>query len=487
MTFGIPNLSDTPYIDQAEPDAGDFAALAERNTGVISGCLVSAQGTPALAVDVSSGFVVVGGAPVTVAGGSVAVIAGEAQPRFDLVVVDASAVKQVIKGTASTNPAFPSFNPTTYCFLSAIYVRQSVSSIVATDIVGKGVTVPTAFRRVYGDDVTEFVSTANSTTSKTFKVMSGGEHRWMSSILSRAGDAAMSFATSLLVKAVDLTLPVLALQARSGTAVQIAAQHLLEIQSNGGSPIAYVNGAGQAFFDNIKSGSGLPESSVLGNKGDIYINRTFTSANAAVFIKTTDATTTGWVALAKYDPTATALATGAAYCWIGNPASPPAGSAYLNGSLFSISDPTYANIFAIIQYTYGGTVGVNARLPDWRDVSPMGAGTIVALGAKTGSPTTTQTTATLAPHYHSTVELPHSHPKQGLSYFWRPTHEPTWIRPYPSSLPPLNNAPEIPYMDIESLYFDDSAKTNVAIVSEGGGAPMTTLSPVVGTHWLVRL
>ena len=87
-------------------------------------------------------------------------------------------------------------------------------------------------------------------------------------------------------------------------------------------------------------------------------------------------------------------------------ASPPAGFLICNGA--SLSTSTYANLFAAIGYTFGGSSG-NFLLPNYADRMPIGVGTIAASIGTTGG----SKDATLVAHDHggsvNTVDLNHTH------------------------------------------------------------------------------
>ena len=70
MAFTIPNHADANSPFQAEPDSVDFDILAAgySGSGVISGCAVTAQGTPNMTVAVAAGIVSVAGARASVTG-----------------------------------------------------------------------------------------------------------------------------------------------------------------------------------------------------------------------------------------------------------------------------------------------------------------------------------------------------------------------------------------------------------------------------------
>jgi microcystin-dependent protein len=84
-------------------------------------------------------------------------------------------------------------------------------------------------------------------------------------------------------------------------------------------------------------------------------------------------------------------------------ATPPANWLICNGA--SLSTTTYAALFAVIGYTFGGS-GPNFNLPPLANVFPMGAGTLAATG---GEATHVLTAAELAAHAHPIVDVAHTH------------------------------------------------------------------------------
>jgi hypothetical protein len=143
MSFTIPNLADAGFADQAEPDAQDFRIVTDASglTGVVSGCAVTAQGTPDMTVAVASGVILSSGTQQTVTSGNVTIAAADGtNPRFDLVVADSSGAKQRRAGTAAANPVFPT--PTAGdVVLAAVYVPAADTAINTNQIVDKRVTV----------------------------------------------------------------------------------------------------------------------------------------------------------------------------------------------------------------------------------------------------------------------------------------------------------------------------------------------------------
>jgi|SRR5215471_967873 len=141
MPFTIPNAVDAEDVTQAQPDARDFRDMivaAMGGTGCISGCAVTAQGTPNMTLAVASGSVAVASAVVSVTAGNVTIAAADAGlARFDLVVVDNAGVKSVVTGTPSTGPVFP--DPAGKAVLCAVRVPAGATSINSQKLVDKRV------------------------------------------------------------------------------------------------------------------------------------------------------------------------------------------------------------------------------------------------------------------------------------------------------------------------------------------------------------
>jgi hypothetical protein len=89
----IPNAPDAANENQAELDSVDLEILLAgiKGDGVISGCAVTAQGSPNMTVAVASGVVKVGTTRATVSSGNVTITTAHSlNPRFDLIVVNNS-------------------------------------------------------------------------------------------------------------------------------------------------------------------------------------------------------------------------------------------------------------------------------------------------------------------------------------------------------------------------------------------------------------
>jgi microcystin-dependent protein len=172
MAFTIPNAVDTvsgsySVLDQAEPDSLDFEILGNSaHTGVIYGGVVS-DDPGSDGVSVTAGVAVHQGVPYPFQAVSFNLTPGPSDPRFDLVVVDVSAVTggyatvtHLSGSESATNPEFPRsksveptgvYDPTKHVPLASVYrIGGAVTSdkivdkrsIVRSYIAEQGTTAP---------------------------------------------------------------------------------------------------------------------------------------------------------------------------------------------------------------------------------------------------------------------------------------------------------------------------------------------------------
>jgi microcystin-dependent protein len=136
--------------------------------------------------------------------------------------------------------------------------------------------------------------------------------------------------------------------------------------------------------------------------GNFSVNGTATlGANPTTALQ---ATTKQYVDAAIAAAAAGASLTGSLIMW--PTTSAPSGWLLCNGA--SLSTTTYATLFAVVGYTFGGS-GASFSLPDYRDRMPIGANTIAAtIGATGGSKdavvvshTHSGTTNSVGDHNHS--------------------------------------------------------------------------------------
>lgn len=147
--FTIPNVGDAFNAAQAQVDTVDLDIVVAgvAGTGVISGCAVTAQGSPDMTLAVASGTVKVGATVVAVSAGNVTITTAHATlARFDLVVVDNAGTKSVTAGTAATPPVFPAI-PASSVVLAAVYVPATDTAIQSNQITDKRMVLGALFHQ----------------------------------------------------------------------------------------------------------------------------------------------------------------------------------------------------------------------------------------------------------------------------------------------------------------------------------------------------
>lgn len=143
MPFTIPNLADAADPMQAQVDKVDLdiVVAGSQMSGVISGCAVTAQGTPDMTVAVAAGLVSINGLTAVVTAGNVTITAANAtNPRFDLVSINKFGFKFVQAGTPAAAPVFPAIVTDTV-IVAAVFVPANDTAINANQIVDKRVPV----------------------------------------------------------------------------------------------------------------------------------------------------------------------------------------------------------------------------------------------------------------------------------------------------------------------------------------------------------
>ena len=118
----------------------DLAILtaALNGEGVVSGCAVTAQGSPDMTVAIAAGVVrIASGALVTVTSGNGTIgAASGSYPRIDLVSVSNAGVKTVTAGTAAASPKPPAL-PAGHIGLAFVLIPTSDTTIEADHITDK--------------------------------------------------------------------------------------------------------------------------------------------------------------------------------------------------------------------------------------------------------------------------------------------------------------------------------------------------------------
>jgi hypothetical protein len=178
MSFAIPDNDVAGNANQSLWFSTDIAILAAglAGTGVISGCAVTAQGSPDMTLAVSSGYIQAtpGTVPVPVAAGNVSITAASAtDPRIDLVTTSAAGVKTVTDGTAAVSPKPPAL-PSGHVALAMVYVAANDAAINTGEITSKRVVLASskAVKHLTGDETGK--TDANLVdTSLSFAVLNG--------------------------------------------------------------------------------------------------------------------------------------------------------------------------------------------------------------------------------------------------------------------------------------------------------------------------
>jgi microcystin-dependent protein len=135
----------------------------------------------------------------------------------------------------------------------------------------------------------------------------------------------------------------------------------------------------------------------------------------------------------------------------------------------------YADLFAVIGTNYGvGNETTTFNIPDFRDLSPMGAGGSVvgSPGAVQGELEVTLTTGQLPAHNHSVTDPGHSHrmPKQSVT-----------VNAAVNVITPAARTDSL----TSPVPMTDPSTTGISIGSTGSGAAHNNLHPVMGTTFLI--
>jgi hypothetical protein len=145
-------------------------AILERGVagvGVLTGCGVTAQGSPDMTVAVAAGTIQpsLGAAAVAVSSGNVTVGAAHASlPRLDLITASAAGVKTITAGTAATSPK-PAALPSGHIALALVYIPGAATTITTARITDKRVTVVALNLAGKEIDYAEFTSTVGVTAT----------------------------------------------------------------------------------------------------------------------------------------------------------------------------------------------------------------------------------------------------------------------------------------------------------------------------------
>ena len=166
---------------------------------------------------------------------------------------------------------------------------------------------------------------------------------------------------------------------------------------------AITGSAGNFTVNGTLTSSGITDVGALSVSGTATLSGTSTAVTPSTGDNSTKIATTQFVQQAGLTGEVKMWATGTA----------PSGYLFCNGQ--SVSTTTYAALFAVIAYTYGGSGG-SFNVPDFSGRMPIGVNGTYALASTGGAASTTLAEANLPAHNHaatSTVTDPgHSHTYQ---------------------------------------------------------------------------
>lgn len=181
MALTVPNIQSSPTFDgQSIDDSTDdqARALADNQTGVLSGCAVSPHTGSDMNVAIAAGVVAVAGVVVVVSAvTSLAVSAASTTDRRDIVTVNSSGVVSVTAGAAGSTAGWsrsstglPSVKPTipaSSVLLAEVYVEGSgataTTAIATGNIIDKTLIIPNPLSYTAAATSTQAVTTTTAT------------------------------------------------------------------------------------------------------------------------------------------------------------------------------------------------------------------------------------------------------------------------------------------------------------------------------------
>jgi microcystin-dependent protein len=153
--------------------------------------------------------------------------------------------------------------------------------------------------------------------------------------------------------------------------------------------------------------------------------------------------------------------------------STPAKWLRLNGQ--AVSRITYATLFALYGVTFGAGDGTTTfNLPDMRDLSPYGVGTLIAVaGQVTGTVNETLTTAQLPAHNHDVTDPGHAHLEQITNAAFK------------GGAAGANSSFQGATTNSAVRATTDSNTTGITTQNAGGNNSHNNVHPVIGVHYIV--
>lgn len=138
----------------------------------------------------------------------------------------------------------------------------------------------------------------------------------------------------------------------------------------------------------------------------------------------------------------------------------------------SVLRANYPDLFAVIGTVFGAVDGSHFTLPDYRDYSPMGAGSTVAIGAVAGSVLHPISPGEMPIHNHGVTDPGHTH----------------GINTQTGGTAGANNVIVAGVANVNTVPVVKSTNNNttgITTQNAGGSSPMSVLHPVRGLHMII--
>ena len=156
----------------------------------------------------------------------------------------------------------------------------------------------------------------------------------------------------------------------------------------------------------------------------------------------------------------------------------PEGWLYAEGQ--TVSKATYPDLFAAIGYSVGGS-GDNFKVPDLRDLIPIGAGSVAAMGVQAGAAQVTLAVENMPAHKHAITEATHTHTVSVNGSV------PTGLTTAGTANALLRAAAaDGDDLTISANGTTAGASTNAATQNAGSGLPFNILPPVIGLRAIIK-
>jgi len=131
----------------------------------------------------------------------------------------------------------------------------------------------------------------------------------------------------------------------------------------------------------------------------------------------------------------------------------------------------YMELFDVLGEEYGSVDGDHFTLPDYREYSPMGAGSTVGVGGADGSFLHAISPGEMPTHTHAVNDPGHQHTKA--------------LRSSGTAGGAVNHVAAPTTTTLSSNWVTDSAETGITINNAGSSTPMSLLHPVRGVHFII--